>query len=115
MKTDLSYLLSMSDGDKHIINELIDIFAIQVKEMAGEMLKLESERNYEELSKLAHKAKSSVAIMGIKNLAYDLKELELLCKDKEKTETYRDFILQFREETEEAIVELENYKQKNSQ
>ena len=110
MKTDLSYLLSMSDGEKSIINEMIDIFIQQVKEMGTEMLKLDSEKNYEELSKLAHKAKSSVAIMGMKNLAYDLKDLEILCKDKAKTDTYKEYILHFIEETEEAAIELENLK-----
>ena len=110
MRTDLSYLLSTSDGNIDIINEMIDIFTSQIKEIAEEMVRFKFEKDYEKLSNLAHKAKSSVAIMGMKGLAQDLKELELMAKDRINSDLYQSYISKFIKETEEAVKELNNYR-----
>lgn len=72
----LDYLNEMSGGDKSLILEMIQIFNSEVPGYVKRMEKLIKENNWEALGKLAHKAKASASIMGMKNVAEDLKELE---------------------------------------
>ena len=85
MKTDLSYLKSMSGDNQELIHEMIEIFTSQVEEFMVEMQDLLDDDDYEALGKLAHKAKSSVAIMGMNNLAKKLKELESLTQNGQRS------------------------------
>lgn len=114
MKTDLSYLQTMSGGDRGLIHEMIDIFIDQIKEIEDGMKVLLHEKNYDSLGKLAHKAKSSVAIMGMNSLAKKLKELELLTTKNHKIEKYPEYLKLFSAESKEAIIELREYQQKQT-
>lgn len=107
MKVDLSYLREMSGGDHNLILEMIGIFRDQVKEFSAEMEKHLEDKEFELLGKLAHKAKSSISIMGLNDLAADLKKLELTAKKGDKQETYRALIDKFKNETAEAVDELD--------
>jgi len=110
MRTDLNYLETMTEGDKGLIKELIGIFSTQVKEYSAQMQKFLEERNWNELSKLAHKAKSTVAIMGMKKLSENLKQLELLSNEGKETDSYSEFIDLFNTECKEAVSELQHYR-----
>ena len=114
MKTDLTYLQTMSGGDNNLIHEMIDIFIDQIKEIEEGMAALLEEKNYNSLGKLAHKAKSSVAIMGMNALAKKLKELELLAINNNNIETYPDYLALFSSESKEAIKELREYQLKQT-
>jgi len=109
MKTDLSYLVDMTEGNKGLISEMIEIFSTQVNQYRSLMLQFYIEENWEEISQLAHKAKSSVAIMRMKDLAQKLKELELLARYGKDTESYPAMIDEFRNECKIAIAELQDY------
>lgn len=111
MKVDLSYLREMSGGNKELILEMISIFAAQVKEFGDEMDSLFRSEQYEALGKLAHKAKSSVSIMGLNDLAARLKELENSAEERKNIHTYEETIESFKKVTEEAVKELEVVKQ----
>jgi HPt (histidine-containing phosphotransfer) domain-containing protein len=115
MKTDLSYLKEMSGGNDELILEMIGIFRDQVKEFLQGMEEHLEKKEYELLGKLAHKAKSSISIMGLNELAIELKSLELKAKTGVDTEKYPAIIDRFRIETTEAVIELDeivkNYKQ----
>jgi len=106
MVTDLTYLSGMSGGNPDIIKEMISIFIEQAEEYVVDFQKLLDEKNYLALGKLAHKAKSSIAIMGMNDLAADLKKLELLTKDNSEIETYQGFVDNFNSLCKTAIVEL---------
>jgi HPt (histidine-containing phosphotransfer) domain-containing protein len=106
MITDLSYLSGMSSENPDIIKEMITIFIEQSKEYIVDFQKLLDEKNYILLGKLAHKAKSSVAIMGMNDLAADLKSLELLTKDNADVESYPGYVEKFISQTKTAIEEL---------
>ncbi len=110
MKTDLSYLKTMSGDNQELIQEMIGIFISQVEEFREEMQLLLDSREYEALGKLAHKAKSSVAIMGMESLAGKLKELELMARKKENIYQYQSYIDLFKADCLDAIRELEFYK-----
>ena len=99
----------VSGGDKEIIRELVGIFRDQVVEIVLEMKSLNAKEDFNSLGMLAHKAKSSVTIMGMNDLAIMLKTFELEGKEGINRENYKSYILRFEDETRQAVAELENY------
>ena len=108
MITDLNYLKTMSGGDSAFIREMISLFRDQIDEYKSIMPELLLNKDYDGLSKIAHKAKSSVAVMGMTQVADLLKELEILAHDHSEVEKYEPLIAHFLEQSELAITELEN-------
>ena len=106
MITDLAYLRNMSGDNPDIIKEMIGIFIEQAEEYIREMKKNLEDKNYDAIGKLAHKAKSSISIMGMNDLAADMKTLELLAKEEKEKESYHGFIDKFVNQTQQAITEL---------
>ncbi len=103
------YLDSVSGGDTGISRELLSLFREQAVEIYSELTVNFSRKNYTYLGQLAHKAKSSVAIMGMNDLANMLKSFELQAKDGNGVELYESYIERFRTETDAAVIELEDY------
>jgi HPt (histidine-containing phosphotransfer) domain-containing protein len=103
---DLSYLKSVTDGDEDLIKELVDIFKTQVPEYLTEFNDAFEQKDTESLSKIAHKSKSSVAIMGLSELAEQLSQLEKEAKEKGFSDDYKKYILLFEEQCNGAIEEL---------
>ena len=106
MSIDLSYLREMSGGNQSLILEMIDIFKNQVKEFNEGLIAHYEKKEFEQLGKLAHKAKSSVSIMGLNNLASELKRLELMAKAGKNQAEYQQIINKFKLDTNEAVNEL---------
>lgn len=102
------YLESVAGGDSAVIIEIVNMFREQVIEMIDEMKVLLSSKNYTLLGLLAHKAKSSVGIMGMNDLAMMLKKFELQAKEGKESELYESYITRFKTETEEALIELDD-------
>jgi HPt (histidine-containing phosphotransfer) domain-containing protein len=102
------YLDSVSGGDPEIINEIVLIFKDQCVEIYNEMVSLNSENEYLSLGLLAHKVKSSVAIMGMNDLATMLKTFEQQAKEGIESHLYESYIERFKTETDIAVVELED-------
>jgi HPt (histidine-containing phosphotransfer) domain-containing protein len=102
----LEYLENMTGGSPEIVKEMISIFISQVPEIVTEMHDLYRKKEWKALGMLAHKAKSSVSIMGMNQLAEDLKELEMLTKELKEIERYHIFIDKFEKECTAAISEL---------
>ena len=107
MITDLNYLKTMSGGDSKFIREMIDLFREQIEEYKSIMPELLQKGDYDGLSKVAHKAKSSVAVMGMIQVAELLKELEILANEQKEVDRYESMVTHFLEQSELAIVELE--------
>ncbi len=106
MKTNLTYLKEMSGGNKDLVREMITIFINQVEEFTHDMENHLEKKEYEQLGKLAHKAKSSISIMGLDKLAKELKNLENLAKESKEPEKYPVILSFFKDETQIAIKEL---------
>ena len=102
------YLDSVSGGNNETIREIVIMFSEQVVEMYNEMRTLLSEKKYQTLGLLAHKAKSSVAIMGMQDLAAILKALEIQAKEGKEIEKYESYVTRFGNDTREAVKELED-------
>ena len=103
------YLESISEGDAELIQELIEIFETQVPEYIQEFNTAFENQNTEVLSKIAHKAKSTVQIMGLKDLSEALNKFELEAKQGEFNETYQEYINLFKSECEEGIKQLKEH------
>jgi HPt (histidine-containing phosphotransfer) domain-containing protein len=106
MKIDLSYLREMSGGNKELVLEMISIFNSQVIEFGQTMDQLLASGQFESLGKLAHKAKSSVSILGMEHLAQQLKNLENSTREGKDRDTYAAIVAEFKQETTEAVREL---------
>ena len=104
---DLSYLENMSGGSQELVKEMVEIFVAQIPEFILDMKNYLEKKDYQSLGLLAHKAKSSVAIMGMEELAQHLKDFELLAKDELDIEKYPLFIDKFEKDCNEAIEELQ--------
>lgn len=102
------YLDSVSGGDPEIICELVTLFKEQSAEISAEMKLLLSSGSYKLLGLLAHKAKSSVSIMGMDDLAAMLKTFELQAKEEKEPQLYESYITRFQSDTMGAITELED-------
>jgi len=102
---DLTYLKGMAAGSNDLIKEMIEIFSDQIPEFIEELNQHLQNKDFEKLASVAHKAKSSINIMGLEELAKDLKTLELLAKEGKEQEKYigivEKFILQAKGAAEE--------------
>jgi len=107
MKVNLSYLREWSGGDQVKIQEMIGIFKSQVEEFARDMDEYLNKKDYLALGKLAHKAKSSISIMGLDDLSNDMKVLENLTKSGKEEEKYPMLVNRFKHETGKAVEELD--------
>jgi HPt (histidine-containing phosphotransfer) domain-containing protein len=103
------YLESVAGGDPEIARELVSMFKEQTIEIFNDMKSLFSAKNYILLGQLAHKAKSSVAIMGMNDLAIMLKTFELQAKEGKESQLYESYISRFKTDTDTAVIELEDY------
>jgi HPt (histidine-containing phosphotransfer) domain-containing protein len=101
------YLEMVAGGDSDLLQELISMFRDQVTEFNSEMKILLREKNYHTLGNLAHKAKSSVAIMGMDSLANMLKNFELQAKEDKNIDKYESYISRFESDTKSALEELD--------
>ena len=83
---DLSYLKEMSSNNKDIIVEMIEIFIEQTPEFTEGISNHFKNRQWTELSAVAHKAKSSVKIMGMDKLGDCLEKIEHYSRGNKKIE-----------------------------
>jgi HPt (histidine-containing phosphotransfer) domain-containing protein len=102
------YLDSVSGGDPEIICEIVNLFKEQAVEILGEMRSFYNDGNFRSLGLLAHKAKSSVLILGMDDLATMLKTFELQAREEKEPHMYESYISRFKTETEAAIIELDD-------
>ncbi|NMC37815.1 MAG: STAS domain-containing protein [Bacteroidales bacterium] len=101
------YLEMVTGGDPALIKELVTMFSEQTAEIFKDMKSRLSDKDYNSLGLLAHKAKSSVAIMGMESLAEMLKQFEHQAREAMGTEKYEEYIRRFGEDTRSAVKELE--------
>jgi len=100
------YLEMVAGGDSALLKELVGLFRDQVAEFNNDFIAFFEEKNYTALGSLAHKAKSSVAIMGMDSLANMLKTFEIQATSGKNNEMYGSYIQRFENETKCALEEL---------
>lgn len=103
---DLSYLENMSGGDKSLMKEMIEIFKEQVPEFVTEMNSSLNNQDWKALASVAHKAKSSIAIIGLSDLIEELKIFETNVIQLNEISSFKGFILHFEKTCNQAITQL---------
>lgn len=76
LRYDLSYLNQVFQGNREMINNIISLFLQQVPEYIREMEECVRKNEPLSLHPLAHKAKSSVSMLGIKDMESDILQIE---------------------------------------
>jgi len=107
MKVNLNYLTSQTGGNKKIMLEMIEIFGEQMIEFQDGLQQQFDTNNWLKLGKIAHKAKSSVTIMGMAKTAEQLKELEILASEGKEVERYEKILHSIFSDFELAKQDLE--------
>ena len=102
------YLEMVAGGDAVLLKELVGLFRDQVAEFNHDLKVSFEEKNYTTLGNLAHKAKSSVAIMGMDSLANMLKTFEIQAAAGKNIEMYGSYIRRFENDTQSALEELDS-------
>jgi HPt (histidine-containing phosphotransfer) domain-containing protein len=102
----LEYLNEISNGNTDFIIDLIDMFFEQIPEYQISLSDLYDKKDWINLGKLAHKAKSAILMVGMKGLADDLKKLEENAKEGININEYHEIIVKFVRESDLAIEEL---------
>lgn len=102
----LDVLKEISEGSHDLMRDLITLFINQVPTFSEQLDNYYKSEDYISLGKLAHKIKSSVAMMGISVLTSDMKKLELLAQEQKETHKYHAYIDNFKKVSNEAIEEL---------
>jgi HPt (histidine-containing phosphotransfer) domain-containing protein len=99
----------MTGNDEVVIKEMIELFLHQLFESRSDMVFLMKQKNWHELSRLAHKVKSSALVMGVEQMVNDMKELELLAREGKNVEKYPEYIERFNSTIVLAKAELSPY------
>lgn len=105
--TNLNYLRTITDGNKQVIREMIEMFVLQVPVFIKNLNEFYQTGQYTALGKEAHKSKSSLQIMGMAELEKEMKTLQLKTIEKTDIESYPDHIRHFEAQCKGAIEELQ--------
>lgn len=73
---DLSYLNQIFQGNQEMINNIIQLFLEQVPQYIEEMVECVNQNDLISLHPLAHKAKSSIAMLGLKSIEQQVLQIE---------------------------------------
>jgi HPt (histidine-containing phosphotransfer) domain-containing protein len=73
---DLSYLNQVFQGNKELVDNIINLFLQQVPEYISEMVSCVERNDLLSLHPLAHKAKSSISMLGLKNMEKNVVRIE---------------------------------------
>jgi HPt (histidine-containing phosphotransfer) domain-containing protein len=73
----LSYLKEIAGDEPDVMKEFIGLFLEQITEFRNDLQTCLKNRQWEELGKAAHKAKSSVMTFGLNDLGLLLKRIQL--------------------------------------
>ena len=92
-----------------MVDDLIKVFLEQVEEFVTSSGLLLEEKNYPALGRLAHKAKSSVALLGMSNLCNLLNDLEEHIRNENNIELYPLMIEEFTQQLRVTELELKEY------
>ncbi len=104
---DLSYLNQVFQGNKQMINQIISMFIKQVPTYFDDMQDCIIRAEYNALHPLAHKAKSSIAMLGLKDMETLVLKIEKNSKEGLDEKELASLVAQARAECSDVTVQLE--------
>jgi HPt (histidine-containing phosphotransfer) domain-containing protein len=106
LRYDLSYLNQVFQGNREMINNIIHLFLQQVPEYVREMEECVRKNEPLSLHPLAHKAKSSVSMLGIKVMEDDILQIEQDSKNLRNLENLPRLVYRVKENCQVVYLEL---------
>ncbi len=103
---DLTMIQSVSGGDKAFIKKMILLFIETVPQNVQELVDATEKMNWELVSKMAHKLKSTIDSMGIRSIRDQIRSVELNAKNQEKLELIPNTVKQIESVVSTCIQQL---------
>jgi CheY-like chemotaxis protein/HPt (histidine-containing phosphotransfer) domain-containing protein len=91
---DLTMIRSVSGGDEAFIKKMILLFIETVPQNVQDLVNASGQKNWEQVSKMAHKLKSTIDSMGIRTLHDQIRAVEMNAKNQEHLEGIPDSVRQ---------------------
>lgn len=91
---DLTTIKKLGQGDEAFIRKIITLFVTQTEEMIPLIELAFNNENFAEIARLIHKIRPSVEAVGINSISGDLRELEILAKEKSTDITKLSFLFE---------------------
>jgi two-component system, sensor histidine kinase len=107
---DLTYIHSIGQGDGKFQNDLLRIFKEQLPIFINDLVVQLNNSDYQTLAATAHKAKSSVALLGVTKLQHSMEQLELKAKAQIDTHTFKPIIDEFIDIANQVLDEIKDLK-----
>lgn len=108
----LMHLDSITEGDLNFKQELINCFVQEFPSLVVGLEQALEAKDFKKLSAIAHKTKSSVALMGIETLRADMAKLEQKAKEGTDEELYKQIVTNFISVSTDVLAEIESLKLK---
>ena len=103
---DLSYLNQIFQSNDEMINNIINLFLEQVPEYIQEMVNCVERNDLPSLHPLAHKAKSSIAMLGLKSMEKKILQIEHDSKHDQNLSSLPDLVRMVEHESQEVYSQL---------
>jgi HPt (histidine-containing phosphotransfer) domain-containing protein len=103
---DLSYLNQIFQGNQEMIKQIIHLFLQQVPEYISEMEACIARNDLHALHPLAHKAKSSISMLGLRSMEEKILRIEKNSREHREMEELPTLVHAVRSECELANREL---------
>jgi HPt (histidine-containing phosphotransfer) domain-containing protein len=104
---DISYLREMSDNCPRFMAEVINIYKEQAPELISTFWLGYNEADVELIKRAAHKARNAFSVMGISQMADELKNIEDFLQHEAISREMADFINYFEKICQQSIIELD--------
>jgi CheY-like chemotaxis protein len=103
---DLTMIQSVSGGDKAFIKKMILLFIETVPQNVQELVDASERKNWEQVSKMAHKLKSTIDSMGIRTIHDQIRSVEMNAKNQEHLELMPNMVRQIESVVSVCIQQL---------
>jgi CheY-like chemotaxis protein len=103
---DLTMIQSVSGGDKAFIKKMILLFIETVPQNVQELVDSTERKNWEQVSKMAHKLKSTIDSMGIRTIHDQIRSVEMNAKNQEHLELMPNMVQQIESVVSVCIQQL---------
>jgi CheY-like chemotaxis protein len=103
---DLTMIHSVSAGDTEFIKKMIRLFIQTVPQNVQELVDATAAGNWEQVSKMAHKLKSTVDSMGIRSIHDQIRSVEMHAKNRDQLERLPELVKQVESVVTSCISQL---------
>jgi PAS domain S-box-containing protein len=104
---DLSKMRAMFNNDEAMLRKMVKMFLEKTPMILGEINTCYQTTDYEQVSKLAHKLKSSFGLMGMTRLNTNAKQMEMVAKDVSQYHELGDLIEEMNQLCEQIFGQLQ--------